>query len=84
MKQIQTQRDVFFGTPTNGCASVGQTVRTNQLCAGTGCNLGNLLGAMDDRNEESESRKSMVAACLDDDIDFRSIKHENWDISSFD
>ena len=52
--------DVLRWTPLHGRARVGRPARTyiQQPCTGTGCNMENLPGAMDDRG----SRKSVFVA----------------------
>ena len=67
--------DVLLWTPTYGRPSVGRLTRTylQQLC-GYRCSLEDLLGVVDDRtNRAKESRKSMLAAWLDNDEDEQNI-----------
>ena len=54
--------DVLLWTPTHGHTSIGRPAKTykHQLCAGTGCSLEDLLGAMDNRDGwlERESHRN--------------------------
>ena len=67
-------------------AYVGQQTKTyrQQICTNTGCNLEDLLGAMDDRDEwrERESRKSVLAARLDDNDDYKRKQFFYYEISN--
>ena len=71
--------DILLWTPLHGHASVSQPTRTylQQICTDTGCSQEDLLKVMNDERErererERESRKSMLAAWYDDDIEFLS------------
>ena len=57
--------DILLWTPAHGRVSVGCQASTylHQLCVDTGCNLEDLLGAMDDRDGwmERESGKYVLS-----------------------
>ena len=65
--------DILLWTPLNWHANVGRPARTylQQLCVDTGYSLEDLTGVTDDRGKwrERESRKSLLAAWLDDNDD---------------
>ena len=64
--------DILLWTPWHGLAKLGQPARTyiQQLCADTGCELEDRLGAMDDRDGlQRGSGRSVLAARHDDDDD---------------
>ena len=56
--------DVVLWTPSHGRTSVGRPARTKlqQLYMDTGCNLVDMLSAMDDRNERRDSFKGTYAS----------------------
>ena len=67
----ELKSDVLLRTPSHGRAKVRQPAKTyiQQLCADTGCNLEDLLGAMDDGWWEWETWKYVLAVQHDADAD---------------
>ena len=63
--------DALLWIPSHGRAKVGRPARIylQQLCAGAGCSLEDLLGAMDDRDGWRERVREIVLAARNNDYD---------------